>query len=78
MSIGTSHVFNPLGKDSCALSGQRLVRLIAKANRDGKYASPHLSESLCVSVPRVTEEDILGVVDVLMPHVIAMGKQIGG
>ena len=69
MSIGTSHVFNSLTKDSKALTAdQRLVRLIAK----GKNKSANLKESLCVSVPQVTIEQVTEYIDVLMPYVVGM------
>lgn len=69
MSIGTAHVFNPLTKDSKALTAeQRLVRLIAK----GKNKSKNLSKSLCVSVPQVTIEQVTEYIDVLMPYVVGM------
>lgn len=69
MSIGTSHVFTPLKKDSKALAAdQRLVRLIAK----GKNKSENLNESLCVSVPQVTIEQVTEYIDVLMPYVVGM------
>src|SRR5574337_11816 len=68
MSIGTSHVFNPLTKDSKALDGQRLVRLIAK----GKNKSENLDKSLCVSVPQVTIEQVTEYIDALMPYVVGM------
>lgn len=69
MSIGSNHVFNPLTKDSKALAAdQRLVRLIAK----GKNKSANLSESLCVSVPQVTIEQVTEYIDTLMPYVVGM------
>lgn len=69
MSIGTAHVFNSLTKDSKALAAdQRLVRLIAK----GKNKSENLRESLCVSVPQVTIEQVTEYIDVLMPYVVGM------
>lgn len=70
--ISNTHQFNKLEKNSTALSGQRLVRLIAKANRDGKYASEHLNESLCVSIPRISDESIVNVIDRLIPHIVRM------
>lgn len=76
MSIGTSHVYNKLDKDSAPIGNQRLVRLIAKANRDGKYASPHLQDSLCVSVPRVTQEQVVEHIDALIPYVIGMVQDV--
>lgn len=66
MSIGTSHIFNALTKDSKALPEQRLVRLIAK----GKNKSANLSESMCVSVPVLTQEHVIDKIDQLMPYVV--------
>ena len=69
MSIGTSHVFTKMNKDSKALAAdQRLVRLIAK----GKNKREHLSESLCVSVPQVTIEQVTEYIDTLLPYVVGM------
>lgn len=70
--ISSTHQFNKLEKNSTAMAGQRLVRLIAKANRDGKYASEHLNESLCVSIPRISDEAIVNVIDRLIPHIVRM------
>lgn len=70
--ISSTHQFNKLTKTSTPLSGQRLVRLIAKADRSGKYASPNLNESLCVSIPRIADEAIVEVIDKLIPHIIRM------
>lgn len=68
MSIGSSHVFTKLTKDSKPIDGQRLVRLIAK----GKNKSTNLSSSLCVSVPQVTIEQVTEYIDALMPYVVGM------
>lgn len=70
--ISSTHQFNKLEKNSVAMAGQRLVRLIAKANREGKYASEHLNESLCVSIPRIADEAIVEVIDKLIPHIVRM------
>lgn len=70
--ISSTHQFNKLEKNSVAMAGQRLVRLIAKANREGKYASEHLNESLCVSIPRISDEAIVKVIDKLIPHIVRM------
>lgn len=67
MSIGTSHVFSPLTKDSKAIDGQRLVRLIAK----GKQKAPTLQESMCVSIPVLTAEEVVEHIDTLLPHVVS-------
>ena len=66
MSLGTNHMFSQLTKTSKAIDGQRLVRLIAK----GKEKSPNLSESLCVSVPVVTAEQVAESIESLIPAVV--------
>lgn len=70
--VSTSHNIVALTKDSKAYPEQRLARVIAKASRDGTYQSEHLQESKCVSLPRITYEDIAGVIDQLLPHVQSM------
>lgn len=71
-NISNVHTFEILDKDSKPLTGQRLIRLIAKSDRDGKYKSENLTSSMCVSVPYVREEDVVNVIDKLIPHVIAL------
>lgn len=66
--ISDTHSFNKLEKNSKPLNGQRLVRLIAK----GENKHVNLSESLCVSVPRVTSEEVADVIDRLLPHIVGM------
>lgn len=68
MSIGTSHVFNVLDKSSKPIDGQRLVRLIAK----GENKSPNLSGSMCISIPVVTAEEVVGHIEALLPYVVGM------
>jgi len=69
MSVGSNHVFHALTKDSKALTGdQRLVRLIAK----GKNKSENLQQSLCVSIPAVTSEQVVEYIDALLPYVVGM------
>lgn len=70
--ISNTHQFTPLTKTSTALSGQRLVRVIAKADRNGKYPSAHLTESLCVSVPRIGMDDIAECIERFIPHLISL------
>ena len=70
MSIvsNTTHDFIKLDKDAKPMAGQRLIRLIAK----GENKHPNLSESLCVSVPRVTQDEVADCIDRLLPHVVGM------
>ena len=77
MSIGANHVFTSLNKDSKALAAdQRLVRLIAKKNKEGVYENANLSESLAVSVPRVTVEAVAYNIDRLLVHVARMCETV--
>lgn len=69
-NISDRHQFATLTKDSKPLAGQRLVRLIAK----GENKSPNLMQSLCVSVPHVTQEAVVECIDRLLPHVVGMVK----
>lgn len=71
-NVSNVHTFEALDKDSKPLTGQRLIRLIAKSDREGKYKSENLTSSMCVSVPYVREEDVIEVIDKLIPHVIAL------
>lgn len=68
--ISNVHQFVKLDKDSAALSGQRLIRLIAKKDKAGNYQSENLTESLCVSVPMVNQEQLIESIDKLLPHVV--------
>ena len=72
MSIGTSHVFSQLDKNSKPMEGQRLVRLIAK----GENKAPNLQSSLCVSVPSVTGEQVAEHIDSLLPHIVNWVQEI--
>jgi len=69
--ISNRHTVLTLDKSSKALSGQRLARVIAKKNKDGEYESPNLTESKCVSIPRLenpTQEQLTA----MMPHIVGM------
>lgn len=70
--ISNTHQFAPLEKNSKPLDGQRLIRLIAKKSKDDSYASPNLAGSLCVSVPRVAQEDIADHIAALIPHIVGL------
>ena len=67
--ISNRHTIVKLDKDSKALSGQFLARVIAKQNKDGTY-HPNLTESKCVSIPviQLTSEQLTA----FMPHVVKM------
>lgn len=64
----TTHDFVKLTKDAKPLTGQRLIRLIAKG--ENKHAN--LAESLAVSVPRVTQDEVADCIDRLLPHIVGM------
>jgi hypothetical protein len=72
MSIGQNHVFSKLEKNSKALEGQRLARVIAKKNKQGEYESEHLVESKCISIPVVNPEFTPGQLNALQPHIVGM------
>lgn len=69
-NVSNIHQFAPLNKDSKPLSGQRLIRLIAKKSKDGTYENPNLQGSLCVSVPVMMDEPVIDRIDKLMPHLV--------
>lgn len=68
-----NHAFVELDKNTTALTGQRLVRLIAKSARGtDKPSNPNLPHSLAVSIPYVSMDEVVNVIDKLIPHVIGM------
>lgn len=71
-NVSNVHSIHNLEKDSRPLSGQRLARVIAKKNKDGEYESPNLTQSLCVSVPFISDEEISNVIVELLPYVRGM------
>ena len=71
-NVSNVHQFTALTKTSKALSGQRLVRLIAKKNKEGNYENENLSGSLCVSVPFVNQDAVIDSIDKLLPHIVGM------
>lgn len=74
--ISSTHQFQPLTKTSVAFAGQRLIRIIAKADRNGKYPSPHLVDSLCVSVPRIDMDTVAEYIERFIPHIISMCESV--
>lgn len=73
IGITQAHKFEVLDKNTAPLHGQRLVRLIAKSARGtNKPANEHLQQSLAVSVPPVTMDEVVAHIDKLIPHVIGM------
>ena len=72
-NISTTHNLIKLDKSSKALSGQRLIRLIAKMDKTGEYQCPNLVESLCVSVPQIELGQISTVqFEALKPHLMGL------
>jgi hypothetical protein len=71
MSIGSNHVVCKLEKNSKAIDGQRIARVIAKKNKEGAYESEHLKESKFVSIPLIQELNTAQL-NALMPHIIGM------
>lgn len=71
-NVSSRHSFAPLTKTSKPLSGQRLVRLIAKKDKDGGYASQNLTQSLFVSIPPVPVDSISEHISGLLPHIVAL------
>lgn len=72
MSIGENHVVNKLEKNSKALDQQRLIRVIAKKNKEGNYESEHLKESKCISVPVIQGEFSESQLKALQPHIVGI------
>lgn len=73
IGLTQAHQFTILDKNTTPLHGQRLVRLIAKSARGtDKPSNPNLSQSLAVSIPPVTMDEVAAVIDKLIPHVIGM------
>lgn len=71
-NVSNRHGFQKLEKNSKPLSGQRLVRLIAKKDKSGDYASGNLVESLFVSIPPVNTDEITIHIGSLIPHIVSM------
>lgn len=71
-NVSVRHGFQKLEKNSKPLSGQRLVRLIAKKDREGQYASANLTESLFVSIPPIAVDSITDHIGSLIPHIVSL------
>lgn len=71
--IPANHAFVTLDKNTEALTGQRLVRLIAKSARGTNTPSnPNLAQSMAVSIPYITMDEVVAAIDKLIPHVIGL------
>lgn len=71
-NVSNVHQFAALEKNSKPLSGQRLIRLIAKKDKNDQYASANLTGSLCVSVPQVDQNEVADAIVSLMPHIVGL------
>lgn len=70
-NVSNSHNVQKLEKNSKALSGQRMARVIAKKGKNGEYENANLTESKFVSIPVIAEiapEQIKA----LMPHIVGL------
>ena len=68
MSISNRHQFAILDKNSKAMSGQRLARVIAKKTEGVNH--PNLPESLCISIPFIDRTEVESNIAALIPHLI--------
>lgn len=75
-NVSQMHSVQKLEKNSKALSGQRMSRVIAKKGKNGEYESSNLTESKFVSIPLITEFSA-DQLNALKPHIIGlvMGAQ---
>lgn len=71
MSIGQNHLVSKLEKNSKAIDGQRLARVIAKKGKDGNYENANLNESKAISIPMIAALDAVQLQS-LMPHILGM------
>lgn len=72
-NISNRHNVAKLEKNSKALSGQRMARVIAKKNKEGQYESANLVESKFVSIPMMDSQSINDAQFIaLQPHINAM------
>lgn len=71
MSHSNRHQFVKLEKNTKPFTGQRIARVIAKADKEGKY-SEHLTESLAVSIPVLAVSDLSEHLSSLMPHLLGL------
>ncbi len=70
--VSNVHQFVALDTVKSAMAGQRLVRLIAKKDKNDKYQHENLAGSLAVSVPIVSTDAVVDVIDKLIPYVVGM------
>lgn len=70
--ISNRHQVTTLEKNSKPLSGQRLARVIAKADKNGNYPSANLTKSVCVSIPPISTALVSESINFLLPHIVNM------
>jgi len=70
-NVSNRHAFAILNKDSKPFTGQRLARVIAKADKSGNYPD-NLTESRCVSIPPIMDSEIEKNIQKLYPHISRM------
>lgn len=75
-NISNRHTFVNLEKNTKPLTGQRLVRLIAKKNKEDRYENENLTHSLAVSVPPLSQEVIVENIEKLIPHITSYIESI--
>lgn len=71
-NVSNTHNIVKLEKNSKALTGQRMARVIAKADKSGAYPSEHLTESKFVSLPVINPEFTANQVQALSVHIVGM------
>lgn len=71
-NVSNTHNVATLDKKSKAFDGQRMARVIAKANKSGEYESENLKESKFVSVPMIAPEFTQSQLVQLMPHIVGI------
>jgi hypothetical protein len=75
-NIHTATIYTP--KTSRALTDQRLVKIVAKADKSGNYG-PHLQQTMCVSVPTISGKELsefLESSNALDSHIIAFLEDV--
>ncbi len=71
-NVSNTHNVAKLEKNSKAFTGQRVARVIAKADKQGNYPSEHLKESKFVSVPTISPEFTGIQLTSLSAHIVGM------
>ena len=75
-NIHTATVYEP--KTSKALTGQRLVKIVAKADKDGNYGE-HLQQTMCMSIPLLDVQTVKGFIlesSALDAHIVEMLENV--